>query len=77
MSVYCLQCLLKAMFGIYTVLDDLQLALVEMDDVRVAVGNQTLCTPLTANTTLLVAREHAMNTVSIVSQRVAEGVTYA
>ena len=61
MSVYCLQCLLEAIFGVYTVLTDLQLALVEMDDVRVAVGNQTLCTPFAANTTLLVAREHAMN----------------
>lgn len=51
--------------SVYTTFTALQLALVEVDDVRVAVGQQTLCAPLTANTTFLVASEDAMNTVSI------------
>lgn len=63
--------------SVHAVLVDLELALVEVDNVRVAVGNQTLCTPLTTDTTLLVAREHAMNTVSIVSKTMAGDVTYA
>jgi hypothetical protein len=50
---------------VYLAQTDLQLALVEVDDVRVAVREQTLCTPLTADTTFLVAREDAMITVSI------------
>jgi hypothetical protein len=50
---------------VYLAQSDLQLALVEVDDVRVAVREQTLGTPLTADTTFLVAREDAMNAVSI------------
>jgi hypothetical protein len=57
----------------YTTSNDLQLALVEVDDVRVAVGQQTLCTPLTADTTFLVASEDAMNHVIILSREMAEG----
>jgi hypothetical protein len=48
-------------------LTDLQLALVQVDDVRVAVREQTLCTPFTTDTTLLVAGEDAMNAVSFLS----------
>jgi hypothetical protein len=50
---------------VYLARTDLQLALVEVDDVRVAVREQTLGTPLTADTTFLVAGEDAMNAVSI------------
>lgn len=68
MSVYCLLPA-EGRGCINTALTDLQLALVKVDDVRVAVRDETLCTPLTANTTLLVATEHAMDTVSIMMQR--------
>jgi hypothetical protein len=50
---------------VYLAQSDLQLALVEVDDVRVAVGEQTLGAPLAADTTFLVAGEDAMNAVSI------------
>jgi len=68
-------CLLKAC--IYITLTDLQLALVEVNDVRVAVGQQTLGAPLTTNTTFLVAGEDAVNTVSILSEYMARKITYA
>jgi hypothetical protein len=58
-------------------LTDLQLALVQVDDVRVAVRQQTLCTPLTTDTTLLVAGEDAMNVVSILFGKTIREVTYA
>jgi len=45
--------------------------------VRVAVRQQTLGTPLTTNTTFLVAGEDAVDTVSILSGNMARGVTYA
>jgi hypothetical protein len=66
MSVYCLQDYpAEGFVSSYLAQTDLQLALVEMDDVRVAVGEQTLGTPLTADATFLVAGEDAMHTVSI------------
>jgi hypothetical protein len=63
--------------GVYAMLIDLELALVKVDDVRVAVRQQTLCTPFTANTTFLVAGENAMNTVSIVLENMVREITYA
>lgn len=64
-------CLLKAC--IYTALANLQLALVEVNDVRVAVGQQTLGAPFTTDTTFLVAGEDAVNTVSILLETWLEG----
>lgn len=76
-TVYWTARLLKAVVVVYTTLIDLQLALVEVDDVRVAVGQQTLRTPLTADTTFLVAGENAVDTVSIFSEEMVEESTYA
>jgi hypothetical protein len=56
---------------------NLQLALVQVDDVRVAVREQTLCTPLTADTTLLVAGEDAVIAVSILFVKMVRKMTYA
>ena len=68
-------CLLKALC--LSCSTDLQLALVEVDDVRVAVREQTLCTPLTTDTTFLVAGEDAMNVVSMLFEKVNGKMTYA
>jgi hypothetical protein len=48
-----------------------------VDDVRVAVREQTLCTPLTADTTLLVAGEDAVIAVSILFVKMVRKMTYA
>jgi hypothetical protein len=78
MSVYCLQDYpAEGFVSSYLAQTDLQLALVEMDDVRVAVGEQTLGTPLTADATFLVAGEDAMNAVSMLFAETDREVTYA
>lgn len=51
----------------------LKLALVQVDHMRIAVGEQTLCTPFTTDTTFLVASKDTRDTVSMLIAGARDG----
>lgn len=51
----------------------LKLALVQVDNMRIAVGQQTLCTPLTTDTTFLVTSEDTRDAVSTLIAEARDG----